>query len=176
LEATLNALLARELPRIRTDAGRELARMASSPVAYHRSWARQQQAVDEAMRRGRGTLTYDIQSFRLAPDGVLLHFVRAEWAVGQRQGFAASLWLRGEHPVQVIDTNLRPASWLRSFEFQGRVAREHLGLVLNVFDRDHDGWGEVLVANGGYESMSLSMLEYSPTGFRPTGIAYSYGC
>jgi hypothetical protein len=150
--------------------------MASSPVAYHRSWARQQQAVDEAMQRGRGRLTYDIQSFRLAPDGVLLHFVRAEWTVRQRQGFAASLWLRGEHPVEVIDTSLQPASWLRMFEFQGRVAREHLGLVLNVFDLNHDGRGEVLIARGGYESMSLSLLEYSPTGFQPTGIAYDYGC
>jgi hypothetical protein len=176
LESILNALLARELPRVRTDAAAELARRASSPVAYHRSWARQQQAVDEAMQRGRGRLTYDIQSFRLAPDGVLLHFVRAEWTVRQRQGFAASLWLRGEHPVEVIDTNLQPASWLRMFEFQGRVAREHLGLVLNVFDRTHDGWGEVLIARGGYESMSLSLLEYSPAGFQPTGIAYDYGC
>jgi hypothetical protein len=176
LASTLNALLARELPRIRADAAPGLARMASSPVAYHRSWARQQQAIDEAMQSGRGELTYDIQSFRLAPDGVLLHFVRAEWAVQRRQGFAASLWLRGEQPFEVIQTNLQPASWLRMFEFQGKVAREHLGLVLNIFDRDHDGWGEVLLAQGGYESVGISLLKYSPTGFQPTGIAYGYGC
>jgi hypothetical protein len=176
LESTLNALLARELPRVRTEAAAALARSASSPVAYHRSWARRQQALDEAMQRGGGKLTYDIQSFRLSPDRVLLHFVRAEWAVGQRQGFAASLWLRGEQPIEVIETNLRPASWLRMSEFEGKVAREHLGLILNVFDRDHDGWGEVLVARGGYESMRLSLLEYSPTGFQPTGIEYGYGC
>jgi len=128
------------------------------------------------MRGGRGKLTYDIQSFRLAPDGVPIHFVRAEWAVQRRQGFAASLWLRGEELVEVIQTNLRPASWLRMFEFQGKVAREHLGLILNTFDRDHDGWGEVLLAQGGYEGMSISLLEYSPTGFEPTGIEYAYGC
>jgi hypothetical protein len=86
------------------------------------------------------------------------------------------LWLRGEHPLEVIDTNLQPASWLRMFEFQGKVAREHLGLILNVFGRDHDGWGEVLIAQGGYESMSLLLLKYSPTGFQPTGIRYAYGC
>jgi hypothetical protein len=176
LESTLNALLARELPRVRADAAPDVARMASSPVGYHRTWARQQQAVDEAMRNGRGVLTYDIQSFRLAPDGVPLHFVRAEWAVRGRQGFAASLWLRGEQPVEVIQANLRPASWLRMFEFGGRVAREHEGLVFNIFDRDHDGWGEMLMAQGGYESMSISLLEYSPTGFQPTGIEYAYGC
>jgi hypothetical protein len=176
LESTLNALLVRELPQVRTDAAAALARMASSPVAYHRSAARQQQAVDEALERGRGKLTYDVQSFRLAPGGVLLHFVRAEWAVGRRQGFAASLWLRGEQAIEVVDTNVRPALWLRMSEFQGTVAREHLGLILNVFDRDRDGWGEVLIAQGGYESMRLSLLEYSPTGFLPTGIEYGYGC
>jgi hypothetical protein len=175
VESTLDALLARELPRVRGEAAPAIARMASSS-GYHRSWARQQQAVDDAMQRGRGKLTFDIQSFRLAPDGVLLHFVRAEWTVGQRQGFAASLWLRGVQAVEVVETNLQPASWLRMFEFQGKIAREHLGLVLNVFDRDRDGWGEVLLARGGYESMGLSLLEYSPTGFQPTGTEFSYGC
>ena len=176
LESTLNALLARELPRVQADAAPDVARMASSPDGSVRARARRQQALEEAMQSGRGALTYDIQSFRFAPDGVLLHFVRAEWTVRGRQGFAASLWLRGEQPVEVIDTNLQPASWLRMFEFQGNVAREHLGLILNVFDRDHDGWGEVLLARGGYESMGLSLLEYSPTGFQATGIEYGYGC
>jgi hypothetical protein len=82
----------------------------------------------------------------------------------------------GGQPLEVVDTNLRPASWLRTFEFQGKVAREHLGLILNVFDRDHDGWGEVLLARGGYESMGLSVLEYSPTGFQPSGIEFGFGC
>jgi hypothetical protein len=176
LEGTLNALLARELPRVQAEAAPEFARMASSPVDYHRSWARQRQAVDDAMQRGRGQLRYDIQSFRLAPDGVPLHFVRAEWAVERRQGFASAMWLRGEQSIDTIETNLRPASWLRMFEFQGSVARVHQGLVLNVFDWNRDGWGEVLMAQGGYESMRISLLEYSPTGFRPTGIQYTYGC
>ena len=66
LESTLNAVLARELPRVQAETASNLARMASSPVAYHRAWARQQQAANEAMQRGRGTMSYDIQSFRLA--------------------------------------------------------------------------------------------------------------
>ena len=176
VESTLDAVLARELPGVRSDAAPELTRMASSPVAYHRSWARQQRAIEEAMQAGQGTLTYDLQSFRLAPDGVPLHFVRAEWRVRQRQGFAASLWLRGEQAIDVVDTNVQPASWLRMFEFQGKVSREHLGFVLNVFDTDHDGWGEVLLARGGYESIEFSVLEYSPTGFQPTGTQLSSGC
>jgi hypothetical protein len=176
LESTLNQLLARELPGVLADAAPDLARMASSTVANHRSWAGQQQAINEAMQSGRSKLTYDIQSFRLTPDGALLHFVRAEWLVQRQQGFAASLWLRGEQTVDVIEVNVRPASWLRMFEFQGAVAREHLGLVLNILDKDHDGWGEVLLAQGGYESMTISLLEYSPNGFQPTGIEHIYGC
>ena len=128
------------------------------------------------MQRGRGGLVYDLQSFRLASDGAPLHFVRAQWMVRGRQGFAASLWLRGEEPLEIVEANVRPASWLRMFEFQGRVTREHLGLVLNVLDRNQDGWGEVIVAQGGYESLSLSVREYSAGGFRPTGIEYAYGC
>src|SRR6185436_2937130 len=58
VESTLDAVLARELPGVRSDAAPELTRMASSPVAYHRSWARQQRAVEEAMQAGQGTLTY----------------------------------------------------------------------------------------------------------------------
>jgi hypothetical protein len=62
------------------------------------------------------------------------------------------------------------------FEFQRKVSREHLGLVLNVLDTDRDGWGEVLIAQGGSESMGIELLEYSASGFQPTGSSYSYGC
>ena len=56
------------------------------------------------------------------------------------------------------------------------MARELLGLILNVFDRNQDGWGEVLMSHNGYESTAISLLEYSASGFRPTGIEYAYGC
>ena len=58
----------------------------------------------------------------------------------------------------------------------GQSCGEHLGLILNVFDRDHDGWGEVLLAQGGYESLRISLLKYSPSGLQPTEIEYAYGC
>ena len=90
----------------------------------------------------RASVSYAVvQAFRLGPNNTV-YFVRAEWLVKGRQGFAASLWLRTEPRVEVIETNVKPASWLRTFEFQGRTRRENLGLVLNVFDRDRDGWGE----------------------------------
>jgi hypothetical protein len=124
-----------------------------------RASARRLRALDDALQRGRGRLRYDIQSFQLSPDTVPVHFVRAEWMVDGRQGFAASIWLRGEQRLEVVDVDVRPAQWLRMSEFDGAVTREHLGLVVDVFDRGHAGWGEVLMGHGGYESMSLSLLQ-----------------
>jgi hypothetical protein len=62
------------------------------------------------------------------------------------------------------------------FEVQGRTTRENLGLVLNVLDRDRDGWGEILFLEAGYESFRISLREYSATGFSPTGLVYGGGC
>jgi hypothetical protein len=33
----------------------------------------------------------------------------------------------------------------------------------------------VLLAQGSYKSMGISLLEYSPTGFEPTGSEYACG-
>jgi len=127
------------------------------------------------MERNEGKRTYDVQAFRLGPEDPV-YFVRAEWMVQGRQGFAASLWLRTAPRVEVIETNVQPAAWLRMFEFQGRTTRENLGLVLNVLDRDRDGLGEILFLETGYESFGITLREYSPNGFVPTGLTYSGGC
>ena len=114
-----------------------------------------------------------MQPFRLSPDGVPFYFVRGMWRVNGRLGFAASLWMRGDD-LAIVWSNLRPAAWLRMFEFQGELSNHHLGLVLNVLDRDGNGWGEVLFGQGGYES--IGEFQLSPSGFQPTGAAYSFGC
>jgi hypothetical protein len=175
VEAALDAMLARELPRVRSEAAAELSKMEASTVGYHRSWARELRRVETAMERNEGRREYDVQAFRLGPADTV-YFVRAEWLVQSRQGFAASLWLRTEPRAEVIEANVRPASWLRMFEFQGRTTRENLGLVLNVFDRDRDGWGEILFLEAGYESFAMSLRRYSATGFAPTGLTYGGGC
>ena len=41
------------------------------------------------------------------------------------------------------------------FEFQGAISTPNLGLILNVVDRNRDGWGEVIVADVGYEGFAL---------------------
>jgi hypothetical protein len=175
LESLLHDLLARDLPAVRDEADPEIERMASSTVPYHRSWAAERRRVDEALSRGAVRLSYDIQAFRLDPAGAPVYFVRAEWLVGARQAFAAAVWLRGD-PFEIVEADTRPSAWLRMFEFQGEIAREHLGLVLNVLDIDRDGWGEVVMARGGYESLGLAALEYSRHGFTSTGASFAAGC
>jgi hypothetical protein len=175
IEATLDELLARELPRVRAEAAPALASMESSTVGYHRSWARERRRVETAMERGEGRRVYDVQAFQLGP-GEPVYFVRAEWLVDGLQGFAASLWLRTEPRVEIIEQHLRPASWLRMFEFQGRVTRDHLGLVLNVLDRDQDGRGEIVFLQSGYEAFSISVREYGAGGFEPARLTYGGGC
>ena len=175
IEAALDDLLARELPRVRSEAAAELLKMEASTVGYHRSFARERRRIEAALERNEGRRQYDVQAFQLGP-GAPVYFVRAEWLVQGRQGFAASLWLRTEPAVEVIEENVRPASWLRMFEFQGRIARDHLGLILNVLDRDQDGWGEVMFLESGYEAFEISLRQYSPTGFARSGPAYGGGC
>ena len=127
------------------------------------------------MTRDEAKREYDVQAFQLGP-GAPVYFIRAQWLVQGRPGFAASLWLRTEPRVEIIETNLRPASWLRMFEFQGRITRDHLGLVLGVLDRNRDGWGEILFLVSGYEAFSLAVRSYAPTGFVTAGPVYASGC
>jgi hypothetical protein len=175
LESVLNDLMTRELPKIRSEAAPDIERMATSDVNYHRSWAAKIQRVDRRLSEGAVKLTYDIQAFQLDPSGMPTYFVRAEWLAGRDQAFAAAVWLRGDR-FEIVEANTRPASWLRMFEFQGEIGREQLGLVLNVLDRDRDGWGEIVFAFGGYESLGIGVEEWSPTGFMSSGIDYSFGC
>ena len=162
---------------MRAEAAPFLARGLTAP--YHRqdrSWARERLQIEEALDRGSGRPRYDVQAFQLSPDGVPVLFVRAEWLVGTRQGFVASLWVRAGEPIEVLKTDVRQAAWVRSSLFQGGVGPSHLGMILNVLDRDGDGWGEVLFAWEGYEGRSISLLEDSPAGFQSAAIDLRGGC
>ncbi|MEO8679847.1 MAG: hypothetical protein ABI665_12415 [Vicinamibacterales bacterium] len=176
LETLLAGVLTRELPGVQKEAAPDIARMAESTVNYHRSWARARRSVDAGLAKGRGRLTYDLQAFHLEPDAPPLYFVRAEWRVEGRVAFGAALWIRGGPTFAVVDQDLSPARWVRMFEFQGDVGRAQYGLVLNVLDRNGDGWGEILFAHGGYEGFGIQLLERTPTGWVPAGASYSYGC
>jgi hypothetical protein len=175
IESTLSELLARELPRVRTEAAPDLKRMLDAEYRQERLWAQSWLRIEDAMARGEGRLEYDVQPFNLSPDGVPVVFVRATWLVGTRQGFGATLWARAGKELEVLETNVDPASWMRMSLFRNGIVPVHMGLILNVFDRDGDGLGEVLLVNEGYESRVFSLLEYSSNRFTPV-IQLAGGC
>ena len=175
LESMLHTTLARDLPGVRAKDAPGLAlRALKGQYRSDRIGARERLKILDALERGEGQLRYEVQAFRLAPHRVPVLFVRAEWIVGWRQGFAGSLWLRGGNTLEVLETN---AAWgvSRPMSFQDNVHPFEMGLVLNVLDRDGDGWGEVLLSMDGYESRTISLLEYSPAGFQ-RAISLSGGC
>lgn len=176
LERLLDDLLRRELPAVRNEAASEIDRLVDSDVAYQRRWALERRELDRGLEAGKARLEYDVQAFDLERNGAPRYFVRAEWAVDGRPAFGAALWIKGGEALSIVDQDVRTARWLRMFEFQGKMSPELYGLVLNVFDRDGDGWGEVLMARGGYESNQLELIALTPGGFTSTGISYAYGC
>jgi hypothetical protein len=163
LEQTLSAVLARELPAV-------IKKAAADPA---------RESTDAALLAGTGRLVYDVQAYRLAPGTDRTLFVRARWFVGTRLGFAAAVWLRDrgdDGPFEIVEQTLDAASWLRMSLFRYGIHDSHLGLVLNVLDSDGDGWGEILFAREGYESVEIGAREFSPAGFVDGGPTLSQGC
>jgi hypothetical protein len=176
LESILSDVLARELAQVKAKAEPFLKRGLENPYRSERAWARERLRIEESMEQGRGRLQYNIQALQLASDKVPVYFVRAEWLIDKRQGFAATVWVRGDRQLEVLETNVSPASMMRMSLFSGGVHPTHMGLILNVLDRDSDGWGEVLFSSEGYESRTISLQEYSPSGFEKPAIQMSGGC
>jgi hypothetical protein len=89
-----------------------------------------------------------------------------------------SAWARPDRDMLLEAVSTRPSRWLRMNEFQSeRLGLDDLGVILNVFDYDGDGWGEVLIGQRLYDGFHIYLLEYSEgQGFQRTGIAYRYGC
>jgi len=176
LESLLNDLVKRELPAVRAEAADEIERLVAGEPGSQRNWAIERREIDRGLEAGKARLEYDVQAFDLERNGPPRYFVRAEWAVDGRPAFGAALWIKGGDALSIVDQDLRTSRWLRMFEFQGKTSPELYGLVLNVFDRDGDGWAEVLMARGGYESNQLELIALTPVGFTSTGISYAYGC
>lgn len=136
------------------------------------------QALDERLAQGEGELFYDLQILRLTPDGKTRFFVRAQWMLDNGIAFLMSAWIRPED-MHVESAGSHPSVVLRMRKFEDPLlpfSLKHLGMVLNVFDRDRDGWGEVLVGRRYYEGGAIELLEYAPSGPQKTRIRHSGGC
>ncbi len=170
LEAALEALLVRELPKVRQAAEQDVvARRRGLPQAWR--------TRDERLARGEASLSYDRKMFRISPDGVPRLYVRAKWTLDEKTVFLLSAWFRSGDELTDEATDVAGAHALRTPEFQ----RMHLDLdwvdeIFNVFDHDDDGWGELLKDRRGYESSGFELFEYSEDGLGGSLASYSYGC
>jgi len=156
--------------------GEELARVRKGD-SYDWSGGPSWRALDARLARAEGDLRFDSQMLRATPDGVARLYVRASWVLDNRIVFLMSAWIRRGARLNAEAVNSRPSTLLRMRIFQSTpFSREWLGLLLNVFDRDGDGWAEILITSWGYESAAFELFEYSESGPQPTGITYAHGC
>jgi len=129
------------------------------------------QGILERHAPGEGNLMWDQQVLRLTPEGEKRVYVRSQLTLEEREVFFMSCWFNPEN-LQAervkFRTSISEGGWTFSLET--------LGMILNVFDRDGDGWGEVLIGTHGYESFRIRLIEYSESGFEDTGIEFSGGC
>jgi hypothetical protein len=132
----------------------------------------------EKTAAGQGTLTYDMKTFLLSPDGVPRLYIRAMWKTGEDRALLMSRWLRLGTTIMVESRELDGTSTMWEERDAGEsVALElsSLPTVLNVFDRP-DGYGDVLILSPGYEGYSMVLYHYSTAGMSATNISMGDGC
>jgi len=120
---------------------------------------------DEALRQGKGKLDYDVRAFRITPDGVPRLFVRARWEAPGEAPFMMTAWLRAEAKPILLFAD---SSWSAALRKNGGEGPASDGLdfqsVLNVFDEDQDGWGELLVDSRDGNSARIGLYLYTDLG------------
>jgi hypothetical protein len=130
---------------------------------------------------GKTKLTYEIQAFRLSPDGFPRLFVHARWMVDQQLALLMNLWLRvgTEVKIEPLDDESTRDLWLSAKSPESlreeQVGFGQLGQVLNVFDRA-DGYGDVLIYFPGYEGYKIRLFRYTDAGLVATKTSHGDGC
>jgi hypothetical protein len=175
----LAALLEQERVRTWADVKPDAEDSYSRAEKRGLKWPARWRSLDARLARGEGALTFDVQAFRLTPDGDPRLFVRARWSAAGYVAYALSAWVRMSNTLVAEDTNPWFSRAMRMGEFQQwPVTDRSLGLVLNVHDLDGDGRAEILFTTEGYENLSVDLLGYPQmTGPRKvTLVNYSDGC
>jgi hypothetical protein len=134
-------------------------------------------ALDDRFSAGEGRLDYDVQAFRVSPDGDPRLFVRAEWRIGQQIVFLMSAWVRVGATLTLDRSDAQASRYLRLREFailQVHVGREYLGGILNVVDANRDGWGEIVRLQHGYDALVIDAIEYPRSPESPLTVIARY--
>lgn len=175
----LSVLLERERqrtwPALRSTSQQDYARQEASG----RKWPARWRQLDARLDRGEARLTFDVQAFRLTPDGDPRLFVRARWTAGGALVYVMSAWVRVTSVMTLEQSDVTAAGSLRMSEFQySDFDDEYLGLVLNVVDTDGDGYAELLMLRAGYESRNVRLVDTPGVSGqrRESFIEYGDGC
>ena len=170
LEAALEGLLVRELPKVQQAAEQD-------PVARRRGTLRIWRSYDERLTRGDARLSYDRKKLRISPDDVPRFYVRAKWTLDEKNVFLLSAWILSGDELTVEAADVSASHALRTPEFQHfDLDLDWVSDIFNIFDWDNDGWGELLIDRHGYESYGFELFEYSEDGLTGSLTSYSYGC
>jgi hypothetical protein len=176
LTALLDAEFKRTWPEVRREAEEMYAREGPRVQS---GWAVRRHTMDVRLDHGEGALDYDVQAFRLTPDGDARLFVRAEWTVGSQTAYLLGAWVRVSTRLTVERIDVRASLLLRFAEApHHHVSRQYLGQILNIGDTDRDGWGEIIFYQPGFDGFGVQLLEYSNSPTAPLSVitTFDHGC
>ena len=192
IETQLNERMRLELTKIDAsliaNAASPGATAGESPIGSARPRLKEWIHADRALARGDGTLDYDIRAFRLTPDSAPRLFVRARWKLAGATVFLMTAWFKAEAETAKAETNasapkedspaksrtgpltllFSDSSWstlLRGSEASGSLGEAlNFQSIVNEFDADHDGWGELLVYSDDGASTAITLYLYTDLG------------
>lgn len=167
IEVVLRRAFARESPRI-------LQKAASDSHAVDTTEIREKYRQISA---GRGTINFDVQAFRVTPDGLPRLFVRAVWNLDGKSVFLMNAWLRTAPAIDIDGADFHSAEeqlWM-DFKLDGPMDLSSVGEVLNVVDVDRDGQAEIVMLYHFYEGISIEVSKYPPAGPGSGQVIAKYG-
>jgi hypothetical protein len=119
--------------------------------------------IDQKLRNGESKLDYDMQAFRMTPDGRLRLFIRARWMVDQQPGFLMSVWVRLDPQLLVESVNATQSEVIRTLTGYA-PGLDSLGTIVNVFDQYADNRATFLIFTPEYEGFEIQLFRYSDAG------------
>jgi hypothetical protein len=159
LERLLNEEFRRRWPKVHAEAMRSHAGFDGQRL-WPTAWA----SIDRRIESGEPKLTYDVQSFRLTPDGEPRLFVHASWKLGSQVVFLMTAWARAGSTLTLdyVDVNVSRNRGYSDFPSSPSDIAELNGLILSVLDTDRNGWGEFTLVrrDSAHDGMSIDVLEY----------------